>query len=168
MTSTATATAPSFTTLFQWSDSYSIGLQEVDEQHRVLVDLLNELHDAVHHHKGSQKCREVLDRLAEYTRVHFTVEESLMRLLNYPDFADHKHRHEELIHQVVDLQHKLDDGKASITFELLHFLKVWLVKHISESDRRFGEFAVARGLAPTWDTHVEQTMKKPKWRWKFW
>jgi len=63
MTSTATATAPSFTTLFQWSDSYSIGLQEVDEQHRVLVDLLNELHDAVHHHKGSQKCREVLDRL---------------------------------------------------------------------------------------------------------
>ncbi len=163
----ATTTAAP-TELFKWSDAYSIGLQEVDEQHRALVGMLNELHDAVAHHHGSQKCREILDRLAEYTRVHFTVEESLMRLLNYPGFADHKQRHEELIHQVVELQQKLDTGKAAISFELLHFLKVWLVKHISESDRRFGDFALARGLAPKWDDHVEQSMKKPKWRWKFW
>jgi hemerythrin len=127
------------TELFQWSDAYGIGLQEVDEQHKVLVGLLNELHDAVRHHHGSAKCREVLNRLAEYTRVHFTVEESLMRLLNYPEFPDHKHRHEDLIAQVVDLQQKLDAGQASISFELLHFLKVWLTK-----------------------------MQKPKSRWKFW
>lgn len=154
--------------LFQWSDAYSVGLQEVDEQHRVLVGLLNELHDAVRHHHGTAKCREILNRLAEYTRVHFTVEESLMRLLNYPEFVDHKHRHEELIQQVVDLQHKLDAGKASISFELLHFLKVWLTKHISESDKRFGQFATSRGVAAKWEPHVEQTMQKPKWRWKFW
>lgn len=156
------------TELFQWSDAYGIGLQEVDEQHKVLVGLLNELHDAVRHHHGSAKCREVLNRLAEYTRVHFTVEESLMRLLNYPEFPDHKHRHEDLIAQVVDLQQKLDAGQASISFELLHFLKVWLTKHISESDRRFGQFALARGLASQWEPHVLQTMQKPKSRWKFW
>jgi hemerythrin len=154
--------------LVQWSDAFSIGLQEVDEQHQVLVGLLNERGEAVAHHHGSAKCREVLDRLAEYTRVHFTVEESLMRLLNYPEFADHKQRHEELIHQVVDLQQKLDAGTTAISFELLHFLKMWLVKHISESDMRFGKYAVARGVSAKWEAHVEQTMRKPKWRWKFW
>ncbi len=153
--------------LFQWSDSYSIGLQEVDEQHRVLVGLLNELHSAIRLHHGTTKSREVLDRLAEYTRVHFTTEESLMRLLNYPGFGVHKKQHEDLIEQVVDLQHKLDGGQASITFELLHFLKLWLVKHISESDKRFGEFAISRGMEPVWNSHVEKTMKK-RWRWKFW
>lgn len=154
--------------LIQWSDAFSIGLQEVDEQHQVLVGLLNELGEAVVEHHGSAKCRDVLDRLAEYTRVHFTVEESLMRLLNYPEFADHKQRHEELITQVIELQHKLDAGQASISFELLHFLKMWLTKHISESDMRFGRFAVARGIAAKWDPHVEQTMRKPRWKWKFW
>jgi hemerythrin len=156
------------TALFQWSDSFSIGLQEVDEQHKVLVGLLNELHEAIVKHHGSQAARDVLNRLAEYTRTHFTVEESLMRLLNYPEFQQHKQMHEDLLHQVIDLQHKLDTGQAAITFELLHFLKVWLTKHINESDKRFGAFAVSKGLEPAWSPHVAETMTKKKWRWKFW
>ncbi len=154
--------------LFQWSESFSIGLQEVDEQHKVLVGLLNELHEAIVHHHGSRAARDVLNRLAEYTRTHFTVEESLMRILNYPEFAQHKQMHEDLLHQVLELQLKLDSGQAAITFELLHFLKVWLTKHINESDKRFGAFAVAKGLAPAWSPQVAQSMAKKKWRWKFW
>ena len=154
--------------LFQWSDSFSIGLQEVDEQHKVLVGLLNELHEAIVKRHGSQAARDVLNRLAEYTRTHFTVEESLMRLLNYPEFQQHKQMHEDLLHQVIELQHKLDTGQAAITFELLHFLKVWLTKHINESDKRFGAFAVAKGLEPAWSLHVAETMARKKWRWKFW
>lgn len=154
--------------LFQWSDSFSIGLQEVDEQHKVLVGLLNELHEAIVKRHGSQAARDVLNRLAEYTRTHFTVEESLMRLLNYPEFQQHKQMHEDLLHQVIELQHKLDTGQAAITFELLHFLKVWLTKHINESDKRFGAFAVAKGLEPAWSPHVAETMARKKWRWKFW
>jgi hemerythrin len=155
-------------TLFQWNDNLSIGLQEVDEQHKALVGLLNELHESIVAHHGSEACRAILDRLAEYTRTHFTVEESLMRLLNYPDFGVHKQQHEELLGQVTALQQKLDTGRASITFELLHFLKLWLTKHISESDRKFGSFAVERGLAPAWSQQVDETMKKKKWSWKFW
>lgn len=154
--------------LFQWSESFSIGLQEVDEQHKVLVGLLNELHEAIIHHHGSKAARDVLNRLTEYTRTHFTVEESLMRILNYPEFPQHKQMHEDLLHQVIDLQLKLDSGQAAITFELLHFLKVWLTKHINESDKRFGAFAVAKGLAPAWSPQVAQSMAKKKWRWKFW
>ena len=66
--------------LFHWSDDFSINIQEIDEQHKVLVDLLNQLHVAIREHHGKTTSREILNRLAEYTRTHFLLEESLMRL----------------------------------------------------------------------------------------
>lgn len=156
--------------LFVWSDSYSIGIQEVDEQHQVLVSLLNQLHTAILEHHGKTTSREILDRLAEYTRTHFLLEESLMRLTHYPGFDIHKQQHEDLMKQVQDLQHKLDAENATITFELLHFLKGWLAQHINESDKRFGTHFKMAGLGQyaNWTKEVETTMKKKKWWWKFW
>lgn len=154
-------------TLFAWSDDLSVGIQEIDEQHKGLVALLNRLHEAVVSHHGSEACSEILNQLAEYTRVHFIVEESLMRILHYPEFEQHKGEHEALVAQVVALQQKLAAGQATITFELLHFLKVWLTKHIAGSDRRYAAYFLEKGMAPDWANHVEQTMQK-KWSWKFW
>lgn len=149
--------------LVKWSAALSVGLDEVDDQHKILVGLLNDLHAAILAHHGSAECRKILDRLAEYTRVHFTTEEGLMRLLKYPGLEMHHKQHEELLNEVVALQEKLDKGTASITFELLHFLKVWLSKHITESDKRFGDFAIQRGLQNPAPNRQES---KP-W-WKFW
>lgn len=153
-------------TLFAWSGDLSVGIQEIDEQHKVLVGLLNELHTAISGHKGSAECRVILDRLAEYTRVHFAVEESLMRVLGYPDYENHKHEHEVLIMQVVDLQKKLDEGKASISFELLHFLQVWLTKHIKISDKRYGPHFLTRGIEAQWP--VKESVPEKKRSWMFW
>lgn len=154
--------------LFQWSDSFSVGVQEIDEQHKELVDLLNQLHTAIMEHHGSEAARRILDELADYTKTHFSVEESLMRVSNYPDFDRHKQNHEDLIGQVVALQSKLDTGEAKITFELLHFLKVWLTNHINEADKRFGGFFANVGGASHWAPHVQDSMEKKKWWWKFW
>lgn len=156
--------------LFEWSDDYNIGIQEIDEQHKVLVAMLNELHRAIVEHHGKDTSRQILDQLADYTRTHFLLEESLMRLINYPGFEIHKQQHEDLISQVKDLQNKLDHEGAAITFELLHFLKVWLSQHINESDKRFGTFFQAAGLREyaSWSKEVNTVMKKKKWWWKFW
>ncbi|KAA3650057.1 MAG: bacteriohemerythrin [Proteobacteria bacterium] len=154
--------------LFQWSDSYDVGIQEIDEQHKVLVDLLNRLHDAIHAHQGTDTSRKILGDLADYTRTHFAVEESLMRVSNYPEFEAHKQNHEDLIGQVNALQTKLDSGEAKITFELLHFLKVWLTHHIKEADKRFADYFVSVGGSPAWAPHVEESMREKKWWWKFW
>ena len=62
----------------------------------------------------------------------------------------------------------VDLSLATITFELLHFLKVWLTRHINEADKRFGSYFVEAGGASKWSDHVEQAMKKRKWWWKFW
>ncbi|MDR2240399.1 MAG: bacteriohemerythrin [Zoogloeaceae bacterium] len=152
--------------LITWSDDLSIGVQEIDEQHKVLVSLLNELHSAVYEHHGSEACNMILNRLIEYTRIHFTTEESVMRLLLYPEFEHHKMEHDALTNQVIKFQTRLVSGQTSMSFQLLHFLKVWLTKHIQESDRRCGAYLLERGVAASWAPHVEETMKK-KW-WKLW
>ena len=131
-----------------WDDTLSVGIEEIDEQHKVLVDLVNKMHEAIHQRHGSDVVIGILSDLAEYTRIHFAVEESLMRILNYPDYDNHKQVHEELLHTVADLQEKVASGKKSIGFELMHFLKTWLVKHIMEEDMQYSGFFLQAGAQP--------------------
>lgn len=157
--------------LFHWSNDFNVDIQEIDEQHKVLIDLLNQLHEAIRGLRGKAASREILDRLAEYTRTHFLLEESLMRVTHYPGFEIHKQQHEDLIKQISELQRKLDEENASISFELLHFLKNWLIQHINESDKRFGKFFTEQSSFQQyqqWNQEVHQTMEKKKWWWKFW
>lgn len=132
----------------EWSDALSVGIEEIDEQHKVLVDLINKMHEAIHQRHGSDVVNSILSDLADYTRIHFAVEESLMRILNYPGYEAHKQIHEELLGAVVDLQEKVAIGKKSIGFELMHFLKTWLTKHIMDEDMQYSGFFLAAGAQP--------------------
>ncbi|TQV89893.1 bacteriohemerythrin [Aliikangiella coralliicola] len=146
--------------LVTWSDELSVGIQEIDEQHKVLVNLLNQLYNAIVHQHGNEDAKEILGRLLEYTRVHFAVEESLMRILGYPDYDEHKKHHELLLNEVKMLGEKVMNGKKAIGFELLHFLKKWLTKHIMEEDKLYTPFFIARG--------VKTSYEKRSWMSKFW
>lgn len=143
-----------------WSDELSVGIEEIDSQHKVLVDLLNELHRAIVGHHGSEAAHRILAELLEYTRIHFAVEESLMRILGYPDYEEHKHHHELLLNEVRMLSRKLAEGKKSVNFELLHFLKMWLTRHIMEEDQQYTPFFLSKG--------VQQSHAKRSWVGKFW
>ncbi|QYZ65959.1 MAG: hemerythrin [Gammaproteobacteria bacterium (ex Lamellibrachia satsuma)] len=132
----------------EWSDSLSVGIEEIDEQHKILVDLINRMHQAIHERHGSDAVKGILAELADYTRIHFAVEESLMRILNYPGYEEHKEIHEELLGHVVELIQKVESGKTAIGFELLHFLKTWLTKHIMEEDMQYTGFFLAAGASP--------------------
>jgi len=156
------------TVLFQWEDDYSVGIEEIDEQHKELVRLLNNLHQAIHEHHGSDASRKILNELAEYTHIHFTVEESLMRVSSYPDFEIHKKIHEALIQQVQELQTKLDAGGVKISFELMHFLKNWLMHHINESDKQFGKYMAQVQFSSKRPPAAKATIEHHKGRWKFW
>jgi hemerythrin len=144
----------------EWSEDLSVGIEEIDDQHKVLVDLINEMHDAIHQRHGSEVVRDVLNKLAEYTKIHFAVEESLMRILGYPDYEPHKAQHEKLIASMEELQHKVETGKTAIGFELMHFLKVWLTKHIMESDMNYSGFFLKAGAKPK--------LKKKSWTSRLW
>lgn len=146
--------------LVEWNDELSVGIEEIDDQHKVLVDLINQMHLAIHERRGSGVIVGILEQLSDYTRIHFAVEESLMRILNYSDYEDHKEQHEALIKHMAELQEKVATGKAAIGFELLHFLKVWLTKHIMESDQAYTEHFLMAGANPQ--------LKKRSWTSRLW
>jgi hemerythrin len=133
-------------TTFDWSDEFSVAIPEIDEQHKVLFQLVNQLSAAIHQRHGSEACQAILGRLVEYTRIHFSLEESLMRMANYPGFVEHKQLHERLIADVVALDEKMHAGKAKISFELLHFLRVWLTRHIQHDDKEYATFFRREGF----------------------
>jgi len=146
--------------LLQWSDEFSVGVPGIDDQHRTLFDLVNKIHAAILEHKGTAACTEVLNELVNYTRIHFTVEECIMQITEFPGYEQHCALHHELVHDVVVLQEKIHSGKAAISFELLQFLRNWLTKHILGEDMKYADFFAAGGDDGT------QKPKKP-W-WKFW
>ncbi len=128
-----------------WDDELSVGIQEIDEQHKILIDLINRLfNEAVVKHNVAV-ANEILTELVQYTIIHFSVEESLFRIFNYPRYEKHKQQHEELKKQVITLKDKVEQGEE-ITTELISFLRSWLKKHILHEDKKYSSFLAEKGL----------------------
>ncbi|MBK8509572.1 MAG: hemerythrin family protein [Candidatus Competibacteraceae bacterium] len=148
------------TKFVEWSTELSMGIEEIDSQHQILVELLNQIHDAIQQRQGIEVARNIINRLEEYTRVHFAVEESLMRILHYPEYEKHREDHDSLIEQLSGFRDKLEEGKGSLNFELAHFLKLWLTKHIMEVDKRYVAYFLSQGIRPE--------LSKSSWKQRFW
>jgi hemerythrin len=97
--------------------------------------------------QGKPALAKILDRLVQYTTVHFAHEERLMSLHRYPDMAAHMAEHRALTKQVLDFQKNFESGKALVTVQVLNFLKNWLKHHIAESDQRYVPFFKERAIA---------------------
>ena len=151
--------------IIEWSDDLSVGIEEIDEQHKILVGLVARLDHAIRSQRGSQECASILGELIEYTVIHFAVEESLMRLLDYPGYEAHKRTHAELVRQVVKLKAKIDSGHSNISFELMHFLRQWLVQHIMGDDQAYVPWFLERGIKPklaqrSWMGRIWQSVQR--------
>lgn len=135
--------------LITWSDKLSVSVNSIDNQHKELVNMINDLSNAVTagSGKGNEIIGDILKRLINYTASHFKHEESLMRTHNYPDFAKHKQEHDHLVKKVLDLQQKFESGNARMTIEVMMFLKNWLTKHIQGTDTKLGQFLSEKKVA---------------------
>jgi hemerythrin len=129
-----------------WSPALSVKIQQFDDQHIKLVNMVNELHDAMKEGKGSEVLGRILNGLISYTSSHFTDEEQLMALHAYHETAAHKVEHEKLVRQVLELQSNFMAGKAILTLDVMMFLKEWLMKHIQGDDKRYGVYLNSKGV----------------------
>jgi hemerythrin len=124
---------------FQWTDSLLVGIKTIDDQHRQLVALVNELHDAAT--APAQDCPgpELVARLKAYASEHFHIEEGYMQAFAYPEFEAHQKEHEGFCAAVKCLEDGCAGGSAHPA-ELLEFLKSWLTNHILDVDMKMGRF----------------------------
>ncbi len=134
--------------LFEWNDAlYSVGVKTIDDQHKKLVEMLNELHEAQRHGQSAGVTNQVLSDLIAYTDYHFRTEEDLMRNNHeYPDYRKHKAKHDTLRQTALGLQADFRSGKRAVSVELSHFLRDWLALHIQGTDKQLGVFLNSRGV----------------------
>jgi hemerythrin-like metal-binding protein len=123
-----------------------VGVQTIDNQHNVLFGIINELHAAMMKGQAQSLTGQLLKKLAEYTRTHFTDEEAKMASTRYPGLAEHRIKHNELLKQVGDYTVRFEKGEITLNMHLLNFLRDWLVNHIQKVDREYGPWMNERGV----------------------
>ena len=123
-----------------WNDILSIGVDEIDDDHRKLVNLFNMLNRAVTEGGARDYRGAVLQELINCTLWHFSHEERLMLKHGYPDIDSHKAVHRELIKSARKLEQKILSEGAQVSAEHIEFLEHWLTEHILTADRKLGTF----------------------------
>lgn len=124
----------------EWSEALSVGFEEIDDDHKHLLDLINKLHEAVDKGHNTGIVSELLEELLSYTSWHFRHEERLMQTFDDPSFLEHKVEHEKLAAAVAQKKRSLAQGDPAVARDLLPFLRDWLTGHILETDRKTGQF----------------------------
>ncbi len=133
--------------LVVWSEKLSVGVPSIDNQHKKLVTLLNQLHDGMMNGKGKEVVGPVLRGLIDYTASHFKYEEQLFDKTTYPEAARHKKEHDDLVKRVLEIQQKYEQsGPGILTIQVMNFLKDWLTNHILGSDMRYSDHLIAKGV----------------------
>lgn len=122
-----------------WNDAYSIGMPEIDEQHKVLFDLINQLWGAIVNRSTVEQQVKLIEKLEHYTISHFTAEETFMRAFEYPDFDNHKKIHELFVKKIAQEKANLQ-ATQHLSLDILNFLKDWLIDHIMVSDKAYAKY----------------------------
>ena len=123
-----------------WKESYSIGITVIDDQHKILIGLINELYEAQRHGTGQLIVGEVLKKLTDYTIYHFTMEEEMLFKNMFPQLDEHKKEHLGFIENLTALQKDADRNNLLLTLKTLNFLKDWTITHILGSDREYADY----------------------------
>ena len=132
--------------LVTWNESWMVGVQEIDAQHKHLVSLLNQLHQALSQGKGKDVLGGILDSLVRYTKAHFAAEERLMQQCGYPDIVAHQQTHVQLTDKVLYFQRSFQSGQVAMGVEIMQFLGSWLQGHIRGTDKKYAPFLHAKGV----------------------
>lgn len=132
--------------LITWNKDWSVEVEEIDRQHKELVDYMNDLNDAMLSGKGKEVMSKVINSLASYTVEHFSCEEKYFARFGYPETVAHKEEHDLFIQQVTGFKKEFEEGTLTITSSVMGFLRDWLFKHIKRTDRKYISCFQANGV----------------------
>lgn len=132
--------------LIDWTHDLSVDIEEIDSQHKKLIALINELHDAMRIGQGKIVLEKILNELVLYTGTHFGYEEQLMKTYNFTEYAAHREEHAQLTAKVAAIQQQYQSGALVMSIEVLQFLKQWLAFHIQGTDKRYSKYFNEKGI----------------------
>jgi hemerythrin len=134
-------------TLLTWNHACTIGVRAMDDQHAVLMDTLNELRLTLVHGGGREQVGEVLVRLIDFTRMHFSCEERLLEAHGYPGIELHREAHRRLMIELESVAQRAAHQDELHMRALLLFLRDWYLSHVADLDSEYGTWLNERGIA---------------------
>lgn len=125
-----------------WTKNLEVGVELIDNQHKKWFEKADQLFEAGKNGKSKEYIIQMFDFLDDYTKTHFKDEEEYMKSINYPELAQQKQMHEEFIKKLSELRKDYETAGANLTVILKanKFILEWLTKHISNADKKIGEF----------------------------
>jgi methyl-accepting chemotaxis protein/hemerythrin len=130
--------------LFIWDESLSVGVAEIDDQHRHLLALINDLYESMVQGKEKMPLEKIIGELEDYTIYHFAEEEEEMTRNAYPDLEPHRRQHAHFREMVSRFKNDILNEKASLEQDILLYLKEWVKMHISSSDKKYAAWHKAQ------------------------
>jgi hemerythrin len=124
-----------------WDTLVKTGLKTIDDEHRVLIDVIIELLEDFNNNnnKDSLNMRNAFTKLIQFMSQHFDTEETLMSKFNYYRYIEHKQQHWEFIKGVLNLSFDYLEKKPNIKELTIVLLEKWLIEHVVDEDSKFIE-----------------------------
>jgi len=135
--------------LIEWQESLSVGVLEIDIQHKLLFERVNTFLDACQSKADNETVHRLFWFLEAYAVTHFAEEEKLMQQVMYPDYVQHRRLHQEFVAEVGRIKKRLkaEGPTPALVSETTKFVSSWLIQHISRMDRAIGQYMNQRSHA---------------------
>ena len=132
--------------LITWNDNYSVDVEEIDNQHKEIIRIVNELYVSIVVGKSRNTMDKIFKDLTEYATTHFKIEEDYFEKFNYPETAFHKQQHEDIAKKIEEFKKRNEEGGEILDTEILYFLMSWFINHVILIDKRFAQCFKENGL----------------------
>lgn len=135
-----------YESMFIWDERYSVGIQEIDEQHKQIFAILDKLYNLLKVGQTDYVAAQIIPELEEYTIFHFEKEEQLLGRYHYSEVEEHIQEHENFKLRLREIKDEIRSGRVTLGFELMIFLKKWIDHHILVVDKHYSLCLKENGL----------------------
>ncbi len=123
--------------LSQWHPNYSVFVKELDDQHKVLIDMINQIYNAYLQNLNKEKVLEIITKMSEYAALHFANEEKYFEKFGYEDAEKHISEHTNFLKKAAAFQSDYKQNKILLSLQVINFLQEWLNKHMLGTDKKY-------------------------------
>ncbi|HZV80870.1 MAG TPA: bacteriohemerythrin [Geobacteraceae bacterium] len=128
--------------LFNWKEEYSVNVAELDQHHKILIDIVNSIYDNCLRVDTVDCIQPKIKELIDYSEYHFTAEENYMRQIEYFEREEHIELHSMFIFKIKEMQQAYEGNELELTKSMIVFLGKWLLHHVLEEDRKYALYAM--------------------------
>ncbi len=130
----------------EWNEKYSVGVKELDDQHKHMFDTINELLDAISNNNTEEHLGHIIETLVKYKVFHFATEEKYFEEFHYEEAEEHVSKHKEFNEKLTKMKEKYPTFSVDFAFELIDFLEDWLIDHLMVTDQKYKKCFHDHGL----------------------